>query len=163
VLSYLQSCEQETITGGTVIVGAARSAVQGGQVARSKSPCDGGNIRLSEAEASKSAASAFRVQSAGTEITLYALAPAVQFPKTLAGADRTLVIRRVDRSGERHAIKLDDASAAKGFYDLGKANLSLARGGIYVASLGGHSVPFRIDANAKSGPAPIASRLLRFE
>ena len=81
VLSYLQSCEQETITGGTVIVGAARSAVQGGQVARSKSPCDGGNIRLSAAEASKSAASAFRVQSAGTEITLYAQAPAVQFPK----------------------------------------------------------------------------------
>jgi hypothetical protein len=73
------------------------------------------------------------------------------------------VIRRVDRPGERHAIKLDDASATKGFYDLGNANLSLARGGIYVASLGGQSVPFRIDANAKSGPAPIASRLLRFE
>ncbi|MFZ3354918.1 MAG: hypothetical protein WA268_29175 [Xanthobacteraceae bacterium] len=163
VLSYLESCEQETITGGTVTVGAARSAVQGGQVARSKSPCDGGNIRLSAAEANKSAASAFRVQSAGTEITLYAQAPAVQFPKTLPGADRTLVIRRVDRSGERHAIKLNDASAAKGFYDLGKADLSLARGGIYVASLGGQNVPFRIDANAKSGPAPIASRLLRFE
>jgi hypothetical protein len=163
VLSYLQSCEQETITGGTVIVGAEQSAVQGGQVARSKSPCDGGNIRLSEAEASKSAASAFRVQSAEREITLYAQAPAVQFPKMLASADRTLVIRRVDRSGERHTIKLDDASAAKGFYDFGKTKLSLARGGVYVASLGDQSVPFRIDANAKSGPAPIASRLLRFE
>ena len=163
VLSYLQSCEQETITGGTVTVGAARSDVKGGQVVRSKSPCDGGNIRLSEAEASKSAASAFRVQSADTEITLYAQAPAVAFPKMLASADRTLVIRRVDRPGERHAIKLDDASAAKGFYDLAKANLSLARGGVYTASLGGQNVPFRIDANAKSGPAPIASRLLRFE
>jgi hypothetical protein len=163
VLSYLQSCEQETITGGTVTVGTDQSAVQGGVVARSKSPCDGGNVRLSEAEASKSAASAFRVQSAGTEITLYAVAPAVQFPKMLASADRTLVIRRVDRPGERHAIKIDAASAAKGFYDLAKADLSLARGGLYMASLAGQNEPFRIDANARSGPAPIASRLLRFE
>ena len=33
VLSYLKSCEHETITGGTVVVGAERSDVQGGQVA----------------------------------------------------------------------------------------------------------------------------------
>ena len=163
VLSYLQSCEQETITGGTVVVGADRSDVKGGQVARTVAPCDGGKVRLSEAEASKSAASAFRVQSAGTEITLYARAPAVAFPKMLPREDRTLVIRRVDRPGERHAIKLSDASAAKGFYDLAKAHLDLTRGGIYMASLGGQNVPFRIDANAQSGPAPIASRLLRFE
>lgn len=163
VLSYLQSCEQETITGGTVTVGTERSAVLGGQISRAKAPCDGGNIRLSDAEASKSAASAFRLQSAATEITLYARAPVVQFPKMLASQDRTLVIRRVDRPGERHTIKISDASAAKGFYDLAKANLSLARGGIYMASLDGQNVPFRIDANAQSGPAPIASRLLRFE
>jgi hypothetical protein len=163
VLSYLQSCEQETITGGTVVVGAEQSDVKGGQISRTKSPCDGGNVRLSEAEASKSAASAFRVQSAGTEITLYARAPAVQFPKTLASEARMLVIRRIDRPGERHAIKINDASALAGFYDLAKINLNLASGGIYLASLGGQNVPFRIDANAKSGPAPIASRLLRFE
>lgn len=163
VLSYLQSCEQETITGGTVVVGAERSDIKGGQVVRSTAPCDGGKVRLSEAEASKSAASAFRVQSAGTEITLYALAPAVAFPKTLPSADRTLVIRRVDRPGESHAIKLSDASAAIGFYDLAKANLNLTRGGTYMASLGGQNVPFRIDPDARSGPAPIASRLLRFE
>ena len=34
VLSYLKSCEHETITGGTVVVGAERSDVQGGQVVR---------------------------------------------------------------------------------------------------------------------------------
>lgn len=163
VLSYLQSCEQEMITGGTVTVGTQQSAVQGGRIVRSKTPCDGGKIRLSDAEASKSAASAFRLQSAETEITLYARVPIVQFPKMLASDDRTLVIRRVDRPGERHTIKISDASAAKGFYDLGKANLSLTRGGVYMASLGGQNVPFRIDANAQSGPAPIASRLLRFE
>ena len=163
VLSYLQSCEQETITGGTVTVGTQRSDVKGGAVTRTVAPCDGGNIQLSDAEASKSAASAFRLQSAETEITLYAQAPAVQFPKMLASQDRTLLIRRVDRSGERHTIKINDASAAAGFYDLAKINLNLARGGIYMASFAGQNVPFRIAANAGSGPAPIASRLLRFQ
>ena len=163
VLSYLQSCAHEKITGGTVIVGTERSDVQGGDVVRSKSPCNGGNIQLSEAEASKSAASAFRLQSAETEATLYGRSPAVQFPKMLAAADRTLEIRRVDRPGERHAIKINNASAAAGFYDLAKINLSLTRGAVYLASLGGQSLPFRIDANAKSGAGPIASRLLRFQ
>ena len=143
-------------------VGAARSDVKGGQVVRSKSPCDGGNIRLSEAEASKSAASAFRVQSADIEITLYGQAPAVAFPKMLASADRTLVIRRADRPGERHAIKLDDASAAKGFYDLANA-ISAWPAAESICKPRRQNVPFRIDANANSGPAPIASRLLRFE
>ena len=49
VLSYLKSCEHETITGGTVAVGTERSEVQGGQVVRTKVPCDGGNIQLSAA------------------------------------------------------------------------------------------------------------------
>ena len=40
---------------------------------------------------------------------------------------------------------------------------SLARGGIYDASIGGHKMTFAIDAKAKSGPAPIVSRLLRFQ
>ena len=164
VLSYLQSCEQETITGGTVTVGAARSDVEGGQVVRSKSPCDGGNIRLSEAEASKSAASAFRVQSADTEITLYAQAPAVAFPKMLASADRTLVIRRVDRPGERHAIKLNDAKRpAKGFYDLANANLSLARAEfIRQASAAERSVPHRRQRQIRPGAdrePPVAVRI----
>ena len=163
VLSYLQSCEQETITGGTVIVGAERSDVHGGRIVRTKAPCDGGKIRLSDAEASKSAASAFRLQSAGTEVTLYARSPAVQFPRMPARHDRTLLIRRVDRPGERHAIKINDAIATAGFYDLAKIKLSLTRGAVYVASIGGQNLPFRIDANATSGPAPIASRLLRFQ
>src|SRR5262245_63917384 len=41
VLSYLKSCEHETITGGTVTVGMERSEVKDGQVVRSKVPRDG--------------------------------------------------------------------------------------------------------------------------
>src|ERR1700689_5751805 len=39
VLSYLKSCEHETITGGTVTVGTDRSEVDGGKVARTKVAC----------------------------------------------------------------------------------------------------------------------------
>src|ERR1700688_3125382 len=90
VLSYLKSCEHETITGGTVVVGAERSDVRDGQVVRDTVPCDGGKIRLSSQQASKSAASAFRLQSADIQPTLFARTPVVQLPKVLASEDRTL-------------------------------------------------------------------------
>jgi hypothetical protein len=162
VLSYLKSCEHETITGGTVMVGAEHSDVRDGQIVRTKVPCDGGKMRLSSQQASKSAASAFRLQSADIQPDLYARTPVVQLPKVLAGGDRTLLIERTDRRGERHEIKIDDATAAAGFYDLATVNVSLARGAIYDASIGGHKMTFQIDPKAKSGPAPIVSRLLRF-
>ncbi len=163
VLSYLKSCEHETITGGTVIVGAERSEVRDGQVVEAKVPCDGGKIRLTSQQASKSAASAYRLQSADIQPKLYARTPLVQLPKVLASGDRTLLIERIDRKGERHELKIDDTIAAAGFYDLATTNLSLARGGVYNASIGGHEMMFQIDAKAASGPAPIVSRLLRFQ
>jgi len=163
VLSYLKSCEHETITGGTVVVGAERSDVRDGQIVRAKVPCDGGKMRLSSQQASKSAASAFRLQSADIHPTLYARTPVVQLPRVLASADRTLLIERIDRRGERHELQIDDTIAAAGFYDLAKIKVSLARRAIYDASIGSHKMTFQIDAKAKSGPAPIVSRLLRFQ
>src|SRR5215468_9565426 len=75
VLSYLKSCEHETITGGTVTVGAEQSEVQDGQVVRTKVACEGGRIRLTSQQASKSAASAFRLQSADIDPTLFGRSP----------------------------------------------------------------------------------------
>ena len=163
VLSYLKSCEHETITGGTVTVGSERSDVQGGQIIRTKVPCDGGKMRLNAQQASQSAASAFRLQSADTQRTLYARTPMVQFPRILASEDRVLLIKRTDRRGERYRFEIDDTIAAARFYDLAKINVSLTRGATYDASIGSHKVTFLIDAKAKSGPAPIVSRLLRFQ
>src|SRR3979411_630713 len=60
VLSYLKSCEHETITGGTVVVGAERSDVQDGKIVRAKVPCDGGKMKLSSQQVVTSGASAFR-------------------------------------------------------------------------------------------------------
>ena len=108
VLSYLKSCEHETITGGTVTVGAERSEVQGGKVVRTKVQCDGGKIRLCSAEASKSGASAFRLQSAAIDPTLFGRTPVVQLPRSLPADNRTLVIERTDRKGERLEVKIED-------------------------------------------------------
>jgi hypothetical protein len=65
VLSYLKSCEHETITGGTVKVGAERSEVKDGQIIREKIACQG-KMQLTSEQASQGAASAFRLQSAET-------------------------------------------------------------------------------------------------
>jgi hypothetical protein len=163
VLSYLTSCEHETITGGTVKVGLVRSEVADGRVVRTKVPCNGGEMKLSSAQAGQSAATAFRVQSADIQPKLYARTPMVALPKDLPRDDRTLRIVRTDRRGERHEVAIDDAAAAAGFYDFGKTDVSLTRGGIYEASIGGHTLLFQVDAKAKSGPAPVVSRLLRLQ
>jgi hypothetical protein len=165
VLSYLKSCQHETITGGTVFIGAEHSDVQGGKIVSAKVPCDGGKIRLTSQQANASGASAFRLQSAPVEPVLYALPPMIQIPKNLASADRTLVIERIDRPGERHEIKLGDDVAPGSFFDLAKANTKpLTRGAIYNASLGADKVMFKVHdkAKTKSGKAPVISRLLRF-
>lgn len=161
VLSYLRSCEHETITGGKVMVGMERSEIQGGQVVRSKVPCDGGKIDLTAQQASVSGASAFRLQSADIRPTLYARSPVVQLPKDLSGGPQALLIERVGRKQDRREVKID-AGAGTPFHDLAKDNIRLARGAVYKASLGGHTMTFKIDAKAKSGSAPVVSRLLRF-
>jgi hypothetical protein len=161
VLSYLKSCERETITGGTVTVGAERSTVQDGKVVRTTVPCDGGKMRLSAQQASQSAASAFRLQNADIRPTLHARTPVVELPKNLTSGDRVLLVERTDRRGERYKFEIGDGSGR--FYDLAKNKVSLARGGIYDASIGSHKVRFRIDPKAKSGQTPVVSRLLRFQ
>jgi hypothetical protein len=163
VLSYLKSCEHETITGGTVTVGMERSQVQDGKIVRAKVPCDGGKMRLSSQQANTSAASAFRLQSTDIRPVLYARTPVIQIPKVVASNNRTLLIERIDRPGERHELKIDEAVAGGSLYDLAKSNLTLTRGAIYEASYGGHRMKFAVDAKAKSVPAPVISRLVRFQ
>jgi len=171
VLSYLKSCEHETITGGSVVVGAERSEVQGGKVVRAKVPCDGGKMKLSSQQAVTSGASAFRLQSAEVRPTLYAQAPMIQLPNTLAGGDRTLVIERIGQPGGRQApkqpfrqsFKIDNDVPAGGFFDLAKVNVRLAPGAAYKATLGDHETLFSIDAKAKSGKVPVVSRLVRLQ
>ena len=170
VLSYLKSCEHETITGGTVLIGAEKSDVQGGKVVRSKVSCDGGKMRLTSQQASASGASAFRLQSVPPEPTLYALPPMLQVPRLQGNDSRTLVIERTDRPGQRHEVAIGEDHGA--FFDFATADVTLTRGATYSATLGNHKMKFKVAANAKTaaakpgkakaGKTPVVSRLLRF-
>jgi hypothetical protein len=162
VLSYLKSCEHETITGGTVRVGMDKSEVEGGKVARSKVACNGGNMKLSAQQANASGASSFRLQNASFDPTIYGLPPVVQIPKMRAGDSRTLTIERSGHPKERFAVEIDESLAGGGFYDLAKSNTRLKRGAIYTATLGSRKMTFKVDAKAKTGKTPVVSRLLRF-
>ena len=164
VLSYLKSCQHETITGGTVAIGAERSEVEGGKVTRTRVNCDGGKMRLASQQANASAASAFRLQNAAIEPVLYGLTPVIQLPKTLSD-DRKLVIERIDPKGtnERHEVALAEGVAGGSFVDLAKSNVKpLTRGGVYNVRIGTRKMTFAIDAKAKSGKTPVVSRLVRF-
>jgi hypothetical protein len=170
VLSYLRSCEHETITGGTVRVGMEKSDVEGGTVARSKVPCNGGNMKLSAQQANASGASSFRLQNASFDPTIYGLPPVIQIPKMRVGDSRVLTIERQikgqgkgqARAKERFTVELDERLANGGFYDLAKTDKRLKRGAVYTATLGHRKVTFKVDAKAKTGTTPVVSRLLRF-
>jgi hypothetical protein len=163
VLSYLKSCEHETISGGTVTVGNDHSEVDGGKVARTKVACDGGKVELPGRQASETAATAFRLQSAEHEPTLFARAAMIEIPRLHPRERRELVVERVDRPGERIVVKIDDRLAEGGFYDMAKSNKRLAPGATYTASIGDHKITFKVDPSARSGQASVVSRLLRFQ
>jgi hypothetical protein len=166
VLSYLKSCEHETITGGTVRVGTDKSEVEGGQIARAKVPCNGGNMKLSAQQANASGASSFRLQNASFNPTVYALPPVIQIPKLRADDSRTLTIERSGKRNERFTVEIDETLINGGFYDLARdmttSDKRLKRGAVYKATLGHRKLTFKVDAKARTGTTPVVSRLLRF-
>ncbi|MDH2343402.1 hypothetical protein [Bradyrhizobium sp. SSUT77] len=164
-LSYLKSCQRETISEGVVLVGAEQSTVQLGEVKREKVPCDTNAAKLSEREANQSAATTFRTMRSDAKgapaklPTLYGVAPLVQ-----AKSGSTLVIERTDSKEPTISVPLvNDIMIGGKFYDFAKAGKSLTPGGSYLAILGAKRYAFQVDASATSSPTPIVGRLLRLE
>ena len=126
VLSYLKSCEHETITGGTVMVGAEHSEVRDGQDRPGQGPLrrrqDAADLPAGEQERRQRVPAP---ECGHPSRTSTRAPPWSSFPRSWLAADRTLLIERTDRRGERHEIKIDDAIAAAGFYDLAKINVKL--------------------------------------
>ncbi|RAI37814.1 hypothetical protein [Rhodoplanes roseus] len=176
VLGYLKSCLRETVTGGTVVVGAEQSKVHLGTIESIKVECDAA-AQLGERQAAESAATVFRgmgpnpspnPSAGGTPpaagepartLVLYGRSPVFEVSEPA-----TLTIERLDKVGEKQAIALRAKSLVRGrFYDLAKADKALSPGGSYVATLGGRKVAFRIAPDAKPGATPVVGRLVRFE
>jgi hypothetical protein len=164
-LSYLKSCQRETISEGVVLVGAEQSTVQLGEIKREKVPCDTNAARLSEREANQSAATTFRTMRSDAKgapaklPTLYGVSPLVQ-----AKSGSTVVIERTDGKEPTISVSLKGENmVGNKFYDFAKAGKSLTPGGSYLAIVGAKRYTFLVDASATSSPTPIIGRLLRLE
>jgi hypothetical protein len=160
VLSYLNSCQRETITGGVVTVGAERSDVRDGDVQRETVACDAGRLRLSPQQAARSGVMVFRGPPAPrpmqAEITIYARAPVVDG----IGAG-PLVIQRMDRTADQIAVNVTPAILRKRAVDLAKVGIRLEAGGVYSLKAGERQIVFKIAPDARDGGGPILGRLLR--
>lgn len=154
VLSYLTSCRQETIEGGSVVIGAKRSANADGLVSKRVVPCDTAGLDLTTDEAG--GAGVFlvrRVETPGPEpdLTVHGTRP------LFVGAPGSVVrIRRIDRPGAETALPVEAGRAT-----LAAGTNELVRGGLYEAVSGTASVVFRVDKLARADAAPL-SRLIPF-
>lgn len=163
VLSYLKSCQRETISGsGTIIVGQDESKVHLAEIEASKTECDPAQAHATTRATSDVAASVVRSvtknAAANPELTLYGASPLVE-----AKGRGTLVFERLDQKDERQQFDLTGNQLKGRFYDLVGAGKSLAPGGTYAATFASRRIVFKVDPKAKSGPTPIVGRLLRME
>jgi|tagenome__1003787_1003787.scaffolds.fasta_scaffold20514983_2 hypothetical protein len=165
VVSYLNSCTRETITGGTVTVGAEQSEVLSGKVERTKVRCDRGKASLSGELAVQIAGRAFRGLTPVHEVapiphinepTVYGLAPMLE-----VRSPGVLVIERLDRPDPAYAIYIDQEQLVRGYYDFARWGKTLVAGGTYRAAAGANEIVFKVDLEAKDGRVPILSRLVR--
>jgi hypothetical protein len=160
VLSYMSSCMQETITGGTVTVGTRQSEVRAGKVRRIKVQCDAGKMLVGNEKVGMFAGSISRgeVRPADAPPRLYGASPLVELK-----APGVLIIERTDKPGERHLVEVASNELVRGrFYDFARGGKALAAGGNYRAVFGAQTIVFEIDPHAQPGYMPIMSRLLCF-
>lgn len=165
VLSYMNSCRRETISGiGTVIVGTDESNVHLADVKAEKTDCDSRQTHATNRATSEVAATVLRSvdqsKDAGikTQLTLYGTAPLFEVM-----GKGTLVIDRLDVKGERQQVELSGNQLKGRFYDFAGTNRALAPGGTYAATFASAKVVFHVDPQAKPGATPIVGRLIRLQ
>ncbi|BAI75700.1 hypothetical protein AZL_c04070 (plasmid) [Azospirillum sp. B510] len=162
-LSYLESCVNETITGGSVTVGARESTVQGGSIDRHTLPCDGGKLLLAANEAGKAGVTVFRSAPIALpgmkaplpkpDLTLFKTHPLLILP-----APGPVTIDRLDAQGGTPAT----VNIPGTVLDTAKTGGGLEPGGLYRISAGQKSFTVKIDEKATAGGGPALGRLIRF-
>ncbi|XIA63749.1 hypothetical protein ACFIOY_32650 [Bradyrhizobium sp. TZ2] len=166
VLSYMNSCRREKISGvGTVVVGTEESVVHLADLKAEKTDCDPGQSRVATRETRAVAATVLRSvdkDKAGSlpqpQLTLYGASPLVE-----AKGRGKLTLRRLDLVGERQEINLGGTQLKGRFVDFASENVALVPGGLYAATFKSSQIVFRVDPQAKPGATPIVGRLIRME
>ncbi|MCG5240891.1 hypothetical protein [Azospirillum doebereinerae] len=159
-LSYLDSCVNETITGGGVTIGARESTVTGGKIDRHTLPCDGGKLLLAANEAGKAGVTVFRsapIALPGAkpkpDLTLYKTRPLL-----LLTAPGPVTFERLDAEGTAPVT----VNVPGTTLDTAKGGAPLVPGGLYKVAAGAKSYVVKIDPQAKDEAGPALGRLIRF-
>lgn len=163
-ISYLASCVTETITGGTVTVGAKESTVNGGLVERTAQPsCGGGKLALAVNEAGKAGVTVFRSVPAITVPGAKPPLPAAQVtllktrPVLALSTPGPVTIERLDEETPPLTVEV-----AGSVLDMAKGGTGLVPGALYRISAGEKFLIVQIDPQAKDEGGPALGRLLRF-
>jgi hypothetical protein len=164
VLGYMTSCWRETITGGTVRVGAEQSMVHDGEIERVKVNCAGSGQGVADQRTREGAATVFRGMTTSRsatlpQVTIYGLSPILE----VRGPGK-LVVERLDKPGERLEVTVGKKSLLRGrFYDFAQTGKALTPGASYLARIGDQEIIFTVDPSAKPGATPVVGRLVRLE
>ncbi len=157
VLGYFVSCIRETITGGSVTVGAEKSAVEGGSRQAKEVDCDGGRLLRTGSQSSDVAGAVFRKGNTKIpplpkpDVTLFGVSPLIR----LSAPARKIQIQRLDKKGESEI-----GVPVKGpLVDTAKAGVKLEPGGLYAISSGETAYIIKISPLAEPN-APVLSRLV---
>jgi hypothetical protein len=147
-LGYLAGCTQETIRGGHVTVGAAGSAVVGGQLSRRTVRCPPA-VRPAAADSSQSGAMVFRAPPSAQ--TIGAIYPLITLP-----TPGRVVITATDGAEAPLIIEADGRVV-----DLVALGHALRPKRTYRIEYAGRSATVRVAPDA-SGSVPLLTRLIRF-
>ncbi|MBL8708615.1 MAG: hypothetical protein JNL25_05445 [Rhodospirillaceae bacterium] len=145
VLGYLKSCRRETISGGTVVVGAKQSDVTGGTLILDQVQCAETRLALTAAESQESATIAFR----GGVKHIF-----VQAPIFLARKSLRVTIDGLE-TGENWQLEPKD-----GRVDLAVAGIALQPGQAYRIKGDRDTVIVEVDAAAGDGQAMALERVV---
>jgi hypothetical protein len=161
IISYLDSCQRESIRGGTVAIGRSQSTVTGGIVSRQAVACDATALALTPDQANQSAALAFRLPeppAAGDPLAASAaFAMSTRHPVAIVSDLNELLVRDLRQPSESVTRQ-----ARKGVIELTDEADPLDKGGVYRLEGGGRSLIFRIGREATDAPLPLLKRIIRF-
>ncbi len=154
-ISYLTSCRQEVVTGGTLTIGATESQISGGAIKAKVVPCDSTQVAASGNEAG---ALVFRAPPAGENLpkhdsTIYSIYPVLKTDPSVGEA----LLERLDHNEKERKVVLKSGSV-----DFHELQLRLERKALYRVTAGAKTALFLVHSQAKSSETALISRLVRF-
>lgn len=151
VISYLDSCIRETISGGLVKIGAAQSEVQDGTVQRETLDCGVKQLVLTSTTQDQSATTVFRPL---FDNLVKQVVPDTG-PFVMAEHASSLELKEMGKEDAARSLPLHD-----GKLDLRQAGVKLQPGAIYKLTAGGRETYIKIAPDAQDS-SPLLLRLVK--